>query len=243
MNCNANGLVLKAVNLSESDRILTVLAEGLGKISVSAKGARGLKNKRNAVSQPFCYANYQLYKGREIYLMNGGECISSFFRLQESLEHMALAGYFVQLLDFLTDEFQPYDEALRLTLNSFYVLTEKKVDLYLVKAVYELRLLSLCGYMPALAACHRCGAQEGQFYFSAQQGVISCSKCGSGADGVPLPPGVLQAMRYAVAAPLSKIFSFHLSKGSAERFCAVAEQFALTHLDRGFKGLDLFRSL
>ena len=242
MNQTVNGLVLRAVNYSENDRILTVLAQGLGRISVSSKGSRNLKNRLASISQPFCYASMERYRGRELYILDGGECINTFFRLQEDLERLALAGYFVQLLDCLTDEYQDWDDALRLALNSLYVLTETEKPVLQVKAVFELRLMALCGYMPDLSGCHLCGKKEGPMLFGLRQGALVCPNCSDGSYE-PVAPGVLTAMRYAMLGPAGKIFSFELPEKSLRELEALSQRFTLLHLDRSFKGLEFFNSV
>ena len=45
------GIVLRSVDTKESDKILTVLTAGMGKIPVVAKGARSRRSKVTAATQ------------------------------------------------------------------------------------------------------------------------------------------------------------------------------------------------
>ncbi len=68
---------------------------------------------------------------------------------------------------------------LRLLLNSLYMISEHSTDLRVIKAVFELRTMSECGFMPQLVCCRDCGTyDEGDaFYLDAQEGHLLCAYC------------------------------------------------------------------
>ena len=55
--------------------------------------------------------------------------------------------------------------------------------------------------------------------------------------------GALTAMRYICAAPLERLFSFHLGDDSAACLAQTVETYLLTQLERGFSALDFYKSL
>ena len=61
------GLVLKETRYKESDRILTILTPGLGVISASAQSSLRLKNKLFSACGLFCYSEFILLPGRNMY--------------------------------------------------------------------------------------------------------------------------------------------------------------------------------
>ena len=67
MLTRTRGLVTKAVNFGEGDKILTLLSDRFGKIQVMAKGARRTKSKLMAGTQLFCYGDFVLFKGKSWY--------------------------------------------------------------------------------------------------------------------------------------------------------------------------------
>ena len=54
MDERVKGIVLRARDYKESDKILTLLTFEKGKISVKARGAKKAKSKLKAFCQPFC---------------------------------------------------------------------------------------------------------------------------------------------------------------------------------------------
>ena len=51
------GIIIRQTNYSDYDKMLTVLTENMGKITVSAKGVRSMKNKNRAASELLCLTN------------------------------------------------------------------------------------------------------------------------------------------------------------------------------------------
>ena len=72
-----DGIVLKEAALGETGKRLIVLAKDLGKITVSAKGAKSAKSRLNAPAQLFSYSSFTAYKNRNFYNASQGEIIES----------------------------------------------------------------------------------------------------------------------------------------------------------------------
>ncbi len=62
-----HGLVVRETDVGEYDKILTLVTNELGKITVSVKGAKSLKSKNLAACQPFAYYTYLLRKSKNFY--------------------------------------------------------------------------------------------------------------------------------------------------------------------------------
>ena len=61
------GLVLKETRYKESDRILTILTPELGVISAAAQSSLRLKSKLFSACGLFCYSEFTLAPGRNMY--------------------------------------------------------------------------------------------------------------------------------------------------------------------------------
>ena len=72
-------IVVKSINLSESDRLITFLTENSGKIKCVAKGARKVKNQFWGSLEPMSQVNL-IYFGKEnqnLYRLNQADIIDS----------------------------------------------------------------------------------------------------------------------------------------------------------------------
>ncbi len=228
-------------NVGEADRFVTALTRDLGVVQASVRGARRIKNHNGPATQLLCYSRLSLYRGRDKYIVDDAEPLHVFFEVRGQLDKLALAQYFCELAGAVAPREEPAEDALRLLLGGLHYLAADTRPIPLIKAVVELRLLCLSGYMPQLTACQNCGSEQA-VYFSPVQGVLSCGDCHRPSD-LPITAGVLSALRHIVYAPIDKCFSFSLSDEGLQTLSCVCERFLLAQLDRGFKTLDFYHSL
>lgn len=245
MNITANGLVLSEVAVRDNDKILTILMEGIGKISAGARGAKRMKSPLMPIAQPFVYASFNLYSKGEKYYIDGGEQLASFYELRGDLVKLALASYVTELARIVTEENNPDDEVLRLSLNTLYALCKLKKEPALIKAAFELRLMSICGYLPELSGCAACGREQGPFCFDFAECGLLCQACAPHAVGplgsAPLSEGTLAAMRYVLAAPANRVFSFQLDARGIAEMGVITERYLIQQIDREPRALTFYR--
>ena len=167
-----------------------------------------------------------------------------FFELREDIERLALAQYFAQLTYYLGSEEQPSHEMLRLVLNALHLLCKGKKDKKIIKAVTEMRMLTLGGYMPNLLACYRCGAFESDpMYFDIQEGCIYCKDCNRN-NALFAPLGVITALRFiCFNEDISKIFSFSLSDENLEILFDICEKYLVSRVEGKLTTLDFYKSI
>lgn len=137
------------------------------------------------------------------------------------------------------------EETLRFVLNTLSMLAREKRPPAFLKPVFELRLLSMTGYMPDLTMCEACGCYEAaEMQLLLRSGRLRCMACGPAAEpSARLPKGVLFAMRHIVYAEPEKLFSFSLPEKSLRILSDACERYLLTQLDRGFPTLQFYHGL
>ena len=129
------GLVLKETRYKESDRIITLLTPGLGVISASAQSSLRLKSKLFSACGLFCYSEFVLVPGRNMYTVREADVKNVFHGISSSIEGMSLAMYMAEMASALSPTGDEAAKELRLLLNCFYMISEKKADLRVIKAV------------------------------------------------------------------------------------------------------------
>lgn len=231
------GLVLKETRYKESDRIITLLTPGLGVISASAQSSLRLKSKLFSACGLFCYSEFVLVPGRNMYTVREADVKNVFHGISSSIEGMSLAMYMAEMASALSPTGDEAAKELRLLLNCFYMISEKKADLRVIKAVFELRTMSECGFLPQLVYCRDCGTYDGPaFYLDPAEGCLLCESCAQKAGKkCNLDAGALFALRHICLVEDKKIFGFRISVGSLAKLSTAAEQYALTHLDKPLK--------
>ena len=240
------GLVLRETKYKEADKILTVLTESEGKLTVKARGALRKSCRFSASAQFLAYSDMTLFGNRGRWSLDEAQSVELFNGLRSDLELLALASYFAELLEALSDADSPTPELLRLGLNSLYALSEKLCKPEQVKAAFELRLMCMTGFEPALEGCVQCHEVNITHpVFCLGAGTLRCAQC---RDPEPGPRAFLcadslAAARYIVGAPLRRLFSFSLSDEALRRLNTATEAYLSVQLERSFPALNYYKSL
>ena len=231
------GLVIKEMNVGESDRLVTLFTRDNGIIRAFASGAKNIKSKKGAATALLTYASFTILKKKDSYRIYEASPIEIFFSYGSDIETLSLSQYF-------GEENSPNEELLRLMLNSLHFITKKKKDFYLIKAITELRLTSICGYSPNLVACETCGCFESDtMFFDLAEGSLTCLDCAPQNNGIPLDKTLLSAMRHIVYSDFNKLYSFSVPPESAKRLSKITEKYLTEQVDFNFKTLDFLNSV
>ena len=240
------GLVLRTADYKESSKMLTVLTDELGKISVCARSATRMKSRIAASCQPMAFSEMTLSERNDRYYLNEAATLELFSGMTADLKSYALGCYFLELLEAACPESQPEPEALSLGLNALWLLSEGKKDRRLVKSAFEFRLMALMGYQPEVLSCVSCGMETPEApYLDLRGGALYCRDCAlKGAERpAAMDGGSLSALRYLLSAPGNKVFSFRLEADALRRLGDVAEAYTKEQLERSFRTLDYYRSI
>lgn len=243
MLLNTRGLVIREQTVKENDRIITVLTADHGIIRSCVYGAKKLQSRLEASTQLFSYAEFSFSKKGEYYTVDHAVTKEIFFELRNNIENIAIAQYFAQLEEELATAGEDGEEYLRLMLNSLHMLSSKSRPINQIKAIFEMRIITLAGYMPDITMCENCGKYEDDiFYFDIEKGTIKCPGC-SDKKGIEITGGMLHAMRHICYSDFEKIFSFSLSDEGLERLSKLTEAYLQNKVGRKFKTLEFYYSL
>ena len=256
MLTEVRGLVIRSVDIKDSDRLITIFTEQMGAVSALARGARSLKSRKMSSTMQFCYGNFVLYGSGDKMWVKEAELIESFFDIRNSIEGLALAGYIAEVLSDVTVSVAE-NELLRLALNSLYAIASGKYRLDKVKAAFEIRTASILGFMPDVLACHACGERAGDFYFDIMGGEVECASCRKSRElshALPENPheariichltqASLAALGYCIYSPIEKVFSFNLAEDDMRLFAKACEEYLLNQLERSFRSLEFYKEV
>lgn len=180
------GLVLKAYDYGEADRILTVYTPQLGKLRAAAKGVRRTKSRMSGHVDLLTRSNLLLARGRQLDILTQAETLESFAGLRQDLPRLSYGQYCCELIDAFGME-QQTNYALYVLAVSTLRRLAALPDLALVMRAFELQLLHVAGYRPQLFRCLQCDApvQANTNHFSCGLGGILCEGCSSADRGAP----------------------------------------------------------
>lgn len=251
------GLNVKETDVGESDKIITLVTQEKGKMSVTGKGVKSLRSRNMVACQPFAYSTYVLKKSKKFWYVEETELINCFFGLRGDLDRLSLAAYICDVLDYISVENAPEPILLRLTLNTLYALSDRPdIPIKLIKAAFELRCAAELGMCPDLSVCDVCGCDAmADVYLDVMNGRLLCPDCKPRAEKEEsmvegtaklyyiLSADVLSAMRYIISAPIEKVLSFNIDDDGAYLLGKVCEGYLINHLERKFSTLDFYKSI
>ncbi|HIT53538.1 MAG TPA: DNA repair protein RecO [Candidatus Fimivicinus intestinavium] len=244
MRLNTDGLVIREQNIGEADRRVTLLTRDYGLVHAFARGARRIKSNTLTATQLLSYSRFSIFQGRDCYIIDEAEPIEVFFTLRGDMEALSLALYFAQLMAELAPELDEAAAYLRLILNTLHLLAGGKRPPLQLKSIFELRLLSIAGYMPNLVACEACGAFESDpMFFDAAHGNLYCQNCRPREPHDTLPLGAVTAMRHIVFSDFDKLFNFTLSSEGLQALANTTEHYLLMQIQRRFPTLEFYHQM
>ena len=172
------GVVLRTIKLGETDRIVTILTQGHGKIRAVAKGIRKPGSRFGARLEPTTHVALQCYRGRsDLDIVTQTETIDSNRKLRESYGCLTHAVSMLEATDQVAQDREANAALYRRLVGALRTLATDPSPL--VSAAFFWKLLSLEGFHPLLDACARCGNEDGPFTaFDVEEGGVLCEQCG-----------------------------------------------------------------
>jgi len=204
-----NGFVLRIRDFAESDLIVTLFAERLGKRTAIAKGARRLDSRLGGVFDLLNQVEVVFYQRSRLDLVSQGALLEGFLKLKSDMDTVSAALSVGSLLDRLLSPHQSEGQAYAL-FSSFLRLLEDGLPAGCLRFSVMLKLLTLLGHRPRFGACIRCGEKEGPFVFVSRQGGVLCQKCSHG-EGTQISRGLALTLDFLLCLPLERTGVIHLT--------------------------------
>lgn len=209
----AAGVVLFAQPLGEYDKRLVILTRERGKITAFAHGARRQNSPLMAAANPFVFAKFTLYEGKNAYNLVGAEVSSYFTELAYAQPGVYLGFYFLELTSYYGHEGIESSEMVNLLFVALRAILKGNVRLTLLRRIFELRMLVL----------------NGEYAPPEEQGNLN--------------PDAWYALQFTAAAKLSALFSFSLSEEAEADFAREVGIAMRRSTDKKFRSLETFKEM
>jgi len=231
------GLVLNHINVSEADKILTLLTKESGKIKVYARGCRRPKSRLVSSCEVFSVSDFVLYMGTNLYYINSCDLRESFYELRKDLLRLSYAAYFTEIADTVTYENMDCKSIFLLLAKTLFYLSKQKVPMGILSCAYQIKLMSLSGYRPLLKRCAVCG-KEGKFTkFNIRLGGAICDNCAANADAVKINPSTLEFYTNLLFLPLSRLNTIKIDNNIYMEADRILSEFVQMHIGKQFKSM------
>ncbi len=195
----AEAVILNSFDYGESDRILTFYTLEYGKLKGIAKGARRSKRRFVGNIEPASLVRLIFFHSDKSELVRVEEAtlLDGFNALKADIDLLSHGCYFLELTSEMTREGIALPHVFRL-LAGFLKALDAGAEPGALARFFEVRLLSMLGYLPHLSGCVVCKSPGGADIkrFSSERGGVVCAPCSAGLNG-------LHAISPATAATLA----------------------------------------
>lgn len=245
------GLILRENDCGESSKSVSFLTAERGVIDIYIRGGRK-STKSSSATQLFSYSTFCIDEkkdahGQSRFYLNSAESINIFYNIRLEAKKTALAAYMAELILYTRTENTDCTDILRLSLNTFYFLNSGKIDIALLKSIFEFRLLCELGLCPALLGCSVCMAVEADFmHFDLANSTITCDDCFQPSEechDIVLDKTMVYIIRFIALTEYSRLFSFKISEKYQKQLSQFTENFIKYNLKSSFKTLDFYKVL
>ncbi|MEA4832958.1 MAG: DNA repair protein RecO [Oscillospiraceae bacterium] len=261
------GLVIRETLAGEYDKLLTVLTETRGKLFFRAYGVRSLINRNSASCRIFSYSEFVLREKNDHYYLSQAQLIKSSLEPGTEFDGMSLAFYFFDLCDYCASDEETCGGMLKMLMNALYIISKGDRPYDLIKAVFELRLMTLLGFMPDMAGCSLCGRDCGvmdeKSAFHLTNGNLRCRDCAAKAARIEIEdiinegeaikaddidshivyisPECVRLVTRTISVSENTAYAVNVPMTLLKEFSAFAERYTVNQLERTFDTLKFYK--
>lgn len=200
------GIIVSETNYGESSKILGVITDKYGLISVISKGCRNLKSSLRSVSSKLTYGTFVIYyKPNKISTLKEVNVINNFKNLKKNITSISYATYILELSESVIKQSNNIFELLLASL----IKIDEGFDPLVIMNILELKYLKYLGVEPILDECATCGKKTSIVTLSSYKGGFVCKNCYSNENIVD--EKTIKLIRMLYYADISKISKIEVS--------------------------------
>jgi DNA repair protein RecO (recombination protein O) len=184
--------VLSTLDYGDSDRIVSLFSLEHGRLKAFARGARKSRKRFGAALETFARIEAQVRLKEGLSGLQQADISTIYPGIRADLPRIAHALYACELVEAMTPEGHPLPRLYRL-LAAWLDRLETEAAVEDDRRFFEINLLNILGYRPALETCSRCDTPFGETgALLPQGGEPVCRACAT--SGRPLASDTLKVL-------------------------------------------------
>lgn len=233
--------------MRETSLILTFYTKDFGKINGIVRGVRGPRSASGGASMEiFAHDEVVFYERKRAGLFTISQCelIDFFNPIRASLEKLSYANYLVELTDSVTALGDKSAGVFELLLNSLRLLAGESSSRRIAR-IFEIKLLSILGIMPALEVCVNCGGSVDSYSrFSLRHGGLICKKClKADIAARPILQGTINFIEHVRSLPFDRVARVKVSSDVGQELEKLLRSFLDYHIERHLKTVEFIKAI
>jgi DNA repair protein RecO (recombination protein O) len=231
-------ILLGVADYGESDRLVTLFTLEQGKLRGLARGAKRSIRRFGGILEPFARLTVQVAVKSGLSRLLGADAVTIFPRIREDLQKIGYAGYACEAVDLFLPEGMPNSRLFRL-LSAYLEHLDQAPPSPSDRKFFEMNLLNILGYRPALERCASCGddltGMPGRH--AGPSGSLLCGRCGRG--GRAISAGTVNLLEESLRTGRFGTVTF--SPAELAEAGSILDPAVTSHLSRPLKSLAFLR--
>lgn len=239
MVTDTDGIILRQTKLPGDRRMLVILTRRFGKISAGTSIKMNGKNKSALALRVFTHGKYEIFHGRSSFNINAAETLESYYKIGEDVDKYMYASYVLEFTEKMLQEEQQAEPVLDMLIDCLKLLQARRSKIESLVVMYQWKLVDMCGYMPSLRGCARCGRSENEVSpggFSVADGGIICPDCiKSGAVNMrllyPVKFDIIKILEFIRVHDMKTLGKLALKEDVSAYLTEILKEYVSYHLD------------
>jgi len=239
-SCRCEAILLGVADYGEADRLVTLFTLEHGKLRGLAKGAKRSLRRFGGILEPFARLTVQISIRSGLSRVVGADAATIFPRIREDLLKIGYAGYACESADLLLPEALPNPRLFRL-LAAYLEHLDQAPPSSSDRRFFEVNLLNILGYRPALGQCASCGVDLGALTtrHAGAAGGLLCGRCGRG--GRVVSEGTVDLLE--VSLRTGRFGAVNFSPAELAEAGSILDPAIASHVSRALKSLAFLREM
>lgn len=228
-------IVLRAHDLGEADRIISLITAGRGLRRAVAKGVKRTASRFGARLEPFTHLHVVLHEGRNLDTVTQADIITSHASLRGDFELFLFGEAMLEVIEKSLQENQSIPRLFDLLRVSLDALEGSPREPALLLAAFQLKVCALIGYHPHLERCLHCRREVGGegVRLDLVGGGVLCDACRSeSGSAVPISTECLELMRAVMNEVMARIAGMRAGRRLSRELLGVSFPYTENFLER-----------
>lgn len=241
------GFILRREDIRETSVLLTAYTRDFGRLKFISKGVRTPEQRFVSAYELFALDGIVFYekKKKNFFLLSQCELLNFFSDVRKSLDRISYAVYFIELLDSVTPLGEKNTALYELLVNSLELLSSDASPKRVAR-IFEIRMLSILGFMPVLKSCVECGKDMApeRARFSVSLGGVLCDACAHrDRRARPVLAGTLNFISHIEALPFERIKKIKVTQKVGSEVERLLRSFIGYHLNIRLKSREFIEKI
>jgi DNA repair protein RecO (recombination protein O) len=239
-NLSTSAIILRRLDYSDYDLIITLFTRDQGKVPAIAKYAKKSSRRFAGVLELFSVLKVLCTKGRRkgMPVLQEAAIIDPFPQIRTNIQKTAYASYWAEMINNWTEPGYPQIQVYDLLKYVLKELDKDRIPEPVLSILFQIKFLALAGLSPNLTYCRICkkhfdSITRSGFIFNLSNGGIACDKCGSRLSRqFTISKGALKQLLWIGTGDFQKALRIKFSSQTLKESSKLLEAFVTCYLGR-----------